>query len=236
MDSSGHSVRCHVDRLGGRVGAILHRARIRARHPGLDANAAGIRRRGGPGLAPANSVFVCRTHGRAAPFDRSRLAHDLFRGGHRVSEAHGSTARSNRARTRTQRASDWAAGCVDLHRGNRRERLGEPGGRRGAHRHLRRVSGVAGKDAAARRGRHRGPGTHSANHRSGAPRPPDRVHWRAVSNSAAASSTSQPILLSEACSEFPTAWAYPASSLFNGFSRLSPSSPKGFRRSISRAP
>src|SRR5260370_15046855 len=41
------------DRLGGGIGAVLHCTRLRARHPGMAANAARVCGRAGPRLATA---------------------------------------------------------------------------------------------------------------------------------------------------------------------------------------
>src|SRR6185503_19536464 len=77
LDGPGNSRGGDAYRLGGRVRAILHRARIRAGDFSLVTDTARVRRGSRAGVEAADAPASGESHRRAPPADRTRLADDL---------------------------------------------------------------------------------------------------------------------------------------------------------------
>src|SRR5262245_56885481 len=77
VDGPDDSCGGDAHRLGSRVRAVFHRARIRTGDSGLAANAARVRRGGCAGVEAADAPAAGQSHGRAAAVDWTRLADDL---------------------------------------------------------------------------------------------------------------------------------------------------------------
>src|SRR5437667_4917135 len=77
LDCAVYSGGGHAHRLGRRIRAIFHRARVRAGDPGLVTDTARVRRGGRAGVEAADSPAPGESHRRAAAAYRVGLADDL---------------------------------------------------------------------------------------------------------------------------------------------------------------